>query len=116
MNKSVVRSSEAEMASCATSVLLLLLSALFSAEAVPPDKPNTVSESETVKITFLCSLTSKLTCDCVSQGASPVDVAVNLNVTDIKNEVEEVSTTTAKIVTEVPALTTTTVKPAENGE
>ena len=54
--------------------------------------------------------------DCVSQGASPVDVAVNLNVTDIENEVEEVSTSTAKSVTEVPALPTTTVKPAENGE
>ena len=37
-----VLSSEASMASCATLVLLLVLSALFSAEAVPPDKPKPV--------------------------------------------------------------------------
>ena len=45
---------------------------------------------------------------------SPVDVAVNLNVTELENEVGEV-TTTIKNVIEEPAVTTTTVKPAENG-
>ena len=44
---------------------------------------------------------------------SPVDVAVNLNVTELENEVED-ATTTIKNVIEEPAVTTT-VKPAENG-
>ena len=47
---------------------------------------------------------------------SPVDVALNLNVTDLENEVGEATTTTRNAIEE-PAVTTTTttVKPAENG-
>ena len=44
---------------------------------------------------------------------SPVDVAVNLNVTELENEVAEATTTTRNVI-EQPAATTT-VKPAKNG-